>query len=508
MNRASDIIEFTHKYIRVPEGGDVGKPLRLRQWQQDIIRGIYDADEAVRRAIISMGRKNAKSSMTAMLLLAHLCGPESRRNSQIYSTALSRDQASIVYNLASRMVRMNNTLNGMVRCIDSRKELFCPVTGVRYRALSQDAGPAHGLSPALHIADELGRIQGPRSPLFEALETGAAAQENPLTIIISTQAPTDADLLSILIDDAQREGPASRTKLFLFTAPPEADPWSEETWKLANPALGDFQSLSEIRELAAIAQRLPAQQASFRNLVLNQRIDASVGHFLSPEVWQANGASPDLAVLENSPVWLGIDLAVVSDLCAAVLAAEKDGAWHCKPCYFIPSEGLAERARHDRVPFDLWVKDGYAIPVPGKVVNMDFVAQFLLSVLRDLDVRAIACDRFFRPVLAQAFLRLGYEPPFQDFGGPRTMAPAVTAIETLLLDRRIRHGGHPLLTWNALNARVVTDDLGNRRFTKTKSTGRIDGLVALTNAIGAAALAEPPEPEPYYVKHGLLVLSA
>jgi phage terminase large subunit-like protein len=179
-----------------------------------------------------------------------------------------------------------------------------------------------------------------------------------------------------------------------------------------------------------------------------------------------------------------------------------------KPAFFVPSEGLVERARHDRVPFDQWVKDGLAIPVPGKVVTMDFVARYLLPVLRELDVRAIACDRFFRPVLAQAFQRLGYEPPFVDFGGPRTMAPAVTTIETLLLEGRIRHGNHPILTWNALNARVLTDDLGNRRFTKTKSTGRIDGLVAMANALGAAALAPEPEPKAYWEDHGLLILRA
>jgi phage terminase large subunit-like protein len=514
MSRGSDVIDFIHKYLRVPEGIDVGKPLRLRPWQQDIIRQIYDADPPVRRAIISMGRKNAKSAMTAMLLIASLVGPEAKRNSQIYSTALSRDQAAIVYGLASRMVRMNATLNEMVRCIDSRKEIFCPATGVRYRALSQDAGVAHGLSPRLHIADELGRVSGPRSPLFEAVETGMMAQSAPLSVVISTQAASDTDLLSVLIDDALREGASSRTKLFLFTVPPDADPWDESNWPLANPAIGDFQSLEEIRELAAVARRMPAQEASFRNLILNQRVNAEIEHFISPEVWAENGESPDLSVLESAPVWIGLDLAVVNDLCAVVLAAEQCGTWHVKACYFIPAVGLAERTRRDRVPLDLWVKDGYAIAVPGKIVNMDFVAEFLLPVLRELDVRAIACDRFFRPVLAQAFLKLGYEPPFTDFGGPKTMAPAVTAIETLLLEGRVRHGNHPLLTWNALNARVITDDLGNRRFTKTRSSGRIDGLVALTNAIGAAALAEPPEPPPYYETidpetgkpYGLLVL--
>jgi phage terminase large subunit-like protein len=150
MTRGEKIIAFVERYIIVPEGVDVGKPMRLRPWQKDIIAGVYDAGE-VRRAIISLGRKNGKTALTAMLLLAHLIGPEARRNGQIYSTAQSRDQAAIVFGLAARMVRMSRQLNDLVTVRDTAKELFAPSTGVRYRALSADATTAHGLSPSLAI---------------------------------------------------------------------------------------------------------------------------------------------------------------------------------------------------------------------------------------------------------------------------------------------------------------------------------------------------------------------
>jgi phage terminase large subunit-like protein len=508
MSRAGDIIDFIEQFLLVPEGAHVGQPMRLRPWQKEIIAGIYDS-RAVRRAIISLARKNGKSALTAMLLLAHLVGPEARRNAQIYSSALSRDQAAIVFGLASRMVRMSRELNGMVVVRDSAKELFCPATGTRYKALSADATTAHGLSPSLCVHDELGRVIGARSALFEALESGMAAQEAPLSIIISTQAATDQDLLSILIDDAL-EGGRDRTKLFLYAADPDDDPWVEETWKKANPALGDFCSLSEMRELAEMAQRLPAQEASFRNLNLNQRVSPE-GHFISADVWAANAEPPDLSVLESEPVWIGCDLSSTQDLTALVLAAQRDGLWHIKPVFFLPSEGLLERSRRDHVPYDTWARDGYLQTIPGRRIDEDFIAEFLVPTLQQLDVAGIAYDRWQFESLRKAFARQGYEPPFvEDFGqGFRTMSPALKALETALLAGEVRHGNHPVLTMCMANARVAVDDAGNRKLTKAKSTGRVDGAIALTMAIGAAAAAPPPEQKAFYEinpEGGLLIL--
>lgn len=506
-DRAERVIAFVERYLVVPEGKNVGQPVRLREWQREIIRGVYEPD--VRRVIISLARKNGKTALVAMLVLAHLIGPEARRNAQIYSAAQSRDQAAIVFGLAAKMVRMSPVLslpeNVVVR--DSAKELFSPLTGVRYKALSADATTAYGLSPVLAIHDELGQVQGARSELYEALETAMGAQEAPLSIIISTQAPADGDLLSRLIDNARSQR-NSRTRLFLYTSDPEDDPWDEATWRKANPALGDFCSIDEMRDLAEEAKALPAQEAAFRNLNLNQRV-APEGHFIGPAVWTANGASPDLEAFARYPVYVGVDLSATQDLTAVVaVAIDPDGIHHVRPWFFLPGAGLAERARRDRVEYVQWADRGFLIPVPdSKVIDEDFVARTLVPELSGMNIRAVAYDRWQFESLRKAFGRAGYEPPFlEDFGqGYKTMTPALKALETVLLDGRARHGNHPVLTMCAANVRVAIDDAGNRKLTKRKSTGRIDGIVALAMAVGAAGAAVDIS-APYYERHGLLVL--
>jgi phage terminase large subunit-like protein len=331
------VIEFCEEFLRIPEGKDAGKRLKLREWQKEIIRATYD--DSTRRVIISFGRKNGKSALAAMLLLVHLVGPAARKNSQIYSAALSRDQAALVFRLAAQMIRQSPDLNELVTIRESRKELFCGLTGVTYRALSADANTAFGLSPALIVHDELGQVSGPRHTLYDALETATGAQESPLSIVISTQAASDADLLSVLIDDAEQKHDP-RTKLFLYSASSEVDPFSEEAIKQANPAFGDFLKADDVLAMAADAKRMPSREAEYRNLILNQRVEA-VNPFVTETVWKANGAEPS----GWGDVYGGLDLSATKDLTALVLVSPVGGHWNVRPTFWLPAEGLAVRAR-------------------------------------------------------------------------------------------------------------------------------------------------------------------
>jgi phage terminase large subunit-like protein len=229
--RSERAIKWFQDYLIVPEGKDVGKPLKVAEFMKEDLRAIYDNPAGTRRAIISRGRKNGKTIEAAMIVLLHLCGPEYKRNSQLYSTALSRDQAALLFHLAVKMIRSSPELYAAVAIKESAKTLSCPELGTTYRALSAEATTAFGLSPAVVVHDELGQVRGPRSALYEAMETATAAQETPLAIVISTQAPTDADLLSILIDDA-RDGHDPHTVLWLHEAPPDL---SVEAIRAANP---------------------------------------------------------------------------------------------------------------------------------------------------------------------------------------------------------------------------------------------------------------------------------
>ena len=221
---------------------------------------IYDNPHGTRRAIISFGRKNAKTTLAAFLLLLHLSGPEARVNSQLFSAAQSREQAAIIFSLAAKIVRLSPKLRDLIVIRDTAKQLYDPEFGTLYRALSAEASTAYGFSPVFVVHDELGQVRGPRSELYEALETATGAQDDPLSVVISTQAPTDADLLSVLIDDGLA-GHDPRVVVSLYTAPIESDPFARDTVALANPALGDFLNDEEVMAMAADAQRMPAREA-------------------------------------------------------------------------------------------------------------------------------------------------------------------------------------------------------------------------------------------------------
>lgn len=483
--RAARNIAWIEKHCVVPDGKFVGKPVKLRPFQCDIIRGIYD--QSTRRAIISFGRKNAKTSLAAMLLLLHLAGPEARPNSELYSSALSRDQAAIIFRLAAKMVRLSEELSAYIAIRDTVKQLFCAELGTLYSALSADASTNFGLSPVFIVHDELGQVKGPRHPLYEALETATGAQESPLSIVISTQAPNDADLLSVLIDDAQKESDP-RTRLFLFTADEDADPFTEETIRQANPAFGDFQNADETLAMAEDARRMPAREAEYRNLILNQRVEAS-SPFVTKTVWTQNGEAPD----DWDTVYGGLDLSETNDLTALVLVSPVRGLLSVRPTFWLPEEGLPERARKDRVPYDVWQQQGFLKTTPGRSIEYEYVAEYLASLFGQMTIRKVAFDRYnmrhFRPWLVKAGLsEMFIDDHFVEFGqGYVSMSPALRTLESMLLNGKIRHGNHPVLTMCSANAVVRMNDKGDRQLDKKKSRGRIDGMVSLAMACAMAA---------------------
>jgi phage terminase large subunit-like protein len=502
MTRGEDVIAFIETYCRVPEGAHVGDRVELLPFQRDIVMGVYDSSPPLRRVIVSMGRKNAKSCLTAMLLLAAVAGPAFRPNAQVYSSAQSRDQAAIIFAYAAKMVRMDEDLSRAVHVKDTAKELIGLRTGVHYKALSADATTAHGTSPALVIHDETGRVRGPRSELYDALETGMGAHKDPLSIIISTQAPTDADLLSTLIDSAKASNDPT-TKLFLWAADPGDDPWSEATWHKANPGLGTILNLQELKRTAEQAQRLPALESSFRNLHLNQRV-AAEDHFLSPAVWALNGGDPDPSAFEDGPVFGGLDLSSRQDLTALVLAA-KDGTGtvHVQPHFWAPARGLRERAQRDRAPYDLWRDRGLLTATPGASVDHEYVAQCLANLAERCDLRMVKFDRWRIEDLKRALEKIGAKVPLDPHGqGYRDMSGALDQFEALALNGRLRHGNHPVLTWCAANAVVTKDAAGNRKLDRSRATGRIDGLVAAAMAVAAMSGA----PEPAKPKYQMFIL--
>jgi len=481
-------IRFVHTYCLVPEGSQVGQPMRLEPFQQQFFLDVFDNPNKTRTAIYSVARKNGKSALVAAILLLFIVGPLRRQGAQLASGAMSRDQAAIVFNLASKMLDMQPAFQGLYRIIPSSKRIVGLKADTTYRALAADGPTAHGMSLYLALLDEAGQVRGPMTPFIEAMLSSQGAHTDPLTIILSTQAPSDADFLSLRIDDARRSGDP-HTVCHVYEADKDCDLMDKAQWKKANPALGLFRSEKDLEEQLKMASRIPSMEAGARNLLLNQRISLE-SLWLAPAVWKKNGAEPDLDVFRTAGVTiLGLDLSLRTDLTAAVLAAKgDDGYINLLPFVFTPEKGLREREARDKAPYLSWVNEGKLFACPGNTLDYDWVFDFLRLRLEELgvDLHTVAFDRWRINEARSAAARVGMSAAsWSEVGqGYQSMSPRIEYFETALLQGRIRHGAHPLLNMAAANAVAVQDPAGNRKLDKSKSTLRIDPIVAAVMACG------------------------
>jgi phage terminase large subunit-like protein len=466
----------------------VGQPIKLMPFQKRFILEIYDNPVGTRRAYLSVGRKNGKTALIACILLAHLVGPEAKLNAQIISGAMSREQAAIVYDLASKMVALSPRLRELVREVPSSKKLIGIKWNTEFRAISAEGKTAHGLSPMLAILDELGQVRGPQSDFVDAITTSQGAHVAPLLMVISTQAPNDNDLLSIWLDDAKTSND-KRIVSHVYEAAKDCELMDRTGWKDANPAIGKFRSLADVKEQAERAGRMPSSEPTFRNLVLNQRIEM-MAPFISRGVWVLNSAEPDDQIFYEEPVYCGLDLSAKTDLTSMVMIAYRE-KWHVKAYFWTPAKGLRDRSKRDRAPYDVWEGQGFIRAIPGAAVDYEAVAKDMADILQDCDVRAIGFDRWRFDLLQKELTEIGASWPLFPFGqGFKDMAPAIDSLEELLLNEQIAHGANPVLTMCMANARIEKDAAGNRKMNKAKATGRIDGAVALAMAVGVSKVPE------------------
>jgi phage terminase large subunit-like protein len=503
----------------VPDGPRAGERLRLTDHQLEKLRRIYRlSDRLPRRVILSEARKNAKTAFASFIVLLHTVGPEAKPFQQVVTAARVKEQAALTYDYCVNSILSSPTLAPVVDCVDTQKRFQVKQIRTTYKALSKDAKAQLGKSPAVCIHDELGQVEGPVDELYNNLETAMKAHASPMSVIVSTQAPKDGDLLSIIIDDAIKN-PSEEVVLFLSTAPMEAEegvpedgkgpeqwavppdtsyPYSDAALLSANPEAGVLCNMEELRRDAANARRMPSLDASYRNLTLNQRIEQAAT-FIPRPVWNSC-ADPSLVLpTDGRPVFLGLDLSEVGDLTALAAVWEDDVRRLC--CWaegFLPEHGIRERSLRDRTPYDVWAKGGQLTLVPGKAIDEDWMAERrVLPLWNSLKVQKAGFDRWGFKAFRKALKRAGMsehtlESKWEPVGmGTATMTPVLKELETRLLNRTLRHPNLPVLNMAASNV-VVSGDAEARRPSKRSSRARIDPFVAV--AIAVAAWLSSPRP--------------
>ena len=509
--RVRAIISFIEK-LTVPSGKGEGGPFKMRPFQRRFIEDVYgpidrDGHRLVRRAILSMGRKNGKTMLTACLVLVHLVGPEAIKNGEIFSAANSRKQASKVFQYAAQIVRADPELLSYLKVVDSVKRIVCFSNGSVYQAVAAEAGTNYGENPSLVIYDELSESK--TDALYTAFDTAMGAREEPLMIVISTQSEDPQQILSILIDDGLSQHNKT-TVCHLYAVPDDVqDVFNEKEWKQANPALKDFLGIKEMRDYAKKAKRMPSFESRFRNKYLNQRVNAE-SPLIPRAEWEA--CQGDATIAPGSEIYLGLDLSGKTDLTAlvAVSAGEQD---RVKAWFWKPGDSLVEHEKRDRVPYTVWRQQGFIETTPGRAIQHEFVAQRLGEIIGEYKVIGLSFDRWRIDDLLNAMNKIGLDCYVEGKDDPRAgalrmvphgqgykdMAPAVDALEVAVLERKLIHDSNPCLTWMASNAMVVSDPAGNRKIDRSKTRFRIDGIVALSMAIGLKSrdLVEAPKPSIY-----------
>ena len=509
--RVKRVIDFC-ELLPAPGGIYAGKKIKLLDWQKRFLTDVYgsqheDGRRKVRRAILSVGRRQGKTLVCALLVLIHLIGPERKHDSTIYLAANDGEQARTAYKMAVTIARKTPVLLKRLRIIPSVNEIKNDKDNVTVKAITAAPSTKLGQGPDLIIYDEAGNAR--TRELYDVLQTSLSSQAEPLMVMPSTQAATDDHWFSELIDYGIQVNIGNVNDpsflVHLYSADPEADPFDEATWRQAQPSLGFNVDLEEVRGQAERAKAMPSSEPRFKNLLLNMRIQTEAP-LISPAVWKAGDAPVDLEVFRRGPVYGGLDLSQRQDLTSLVLVAEDDnGCVHVLCWAWSPADTLLQREHTDRAPYTAWAQQGYLTTVPGPTIGYDFVARDLAEIAAMYPIQEVRFDRWRIAELQAELERIGADLPLAEHGqGYKDMSPAVEALEHVALAGQLVHGGNPVLTRCISNCVVDTDPANNRKPAKNRSYGRIDAAAALMMAL--YALRNADDGTGFVEEYGIMVI--
>lgn len=489
--RADRVVRFC-KSLRQTKGEWSGRPLVLLPWQIEAtgkIFGTLDETDARRYRVVyvSIPRKNGKTTWAAALAL-YMLGFDGEQGGEGYMVAGDKEQAAIGFGIAAGMVEQSRSLSERFRIIKSTRRIVDQKTGSVLRVVSADAKLRHGSNPSFVLADEV--HVWPQRDLWDALQTGRGARRQPLTIALTTAGDKMESLESDLYDYARRVRDGivddDRWLPILYEAD-RTDDWQDEAvWHKANPSIDVTIPIEYLRDEARSASEVPALQNTFKRLYLNIRGIDEPSRYLPLSAWDACSSDPIREEdLEGRTCYGGLDLSSVDDLSAWVLVFEPDEPGGLIPILarvWCPGDGITTRSKRDRVPYDVWARQGHLLVTPGSSIDYDLIKEQIVNDSRKFGLVDAGFDRWGAHMVIPSLTDADVEM-VETGMGYKTMSPAMGEMLRLCLSSRFQHGGNPLLRWCVENLRVDTDPAGNVKPTKARSKEKIDPLVALAMAV-------------------------
>lgn len=445
-------------------------------------------------AYSEMGAGNLKSLILSCLCLyeLHAFGEP---GACVYSAATDKKTAKRIFDTASKMATVSDYLRD--RLVISKENIADLETSSKFEPCASEDQNLQGLRPSFVCIDELhahpnegvwnafySRLGKCRQPLMFAI-TNSGEDRN--SVCYKQREYSEKVLQGIVPDDSW----------FAWICGIDDEgrgdfDWEDERgWGKANPCLGTAVQLDEMRQQALKAKEDPSYLSWFLRLRLCVWT-TKFSRWMPPDKWDLCGLVVDWDKLRRRRAFGALDLSTTTDIAAFVLLfepSEEDPQWYVLPFFFLPKDNIALRSRRDRVPYDVWERQGLFQLTEGNIIDYRFIRAKINALREEFEIAQIGFDRWNS---TEIVTQLGEEDGFEMLkvgqGMGSMFAPTKRLLE-LVLAREIAHGGNAVLTWMASNVIVQMDPAGNTKPDKKRSREKIDGIVALIMALFCAMAA-------------------
>lgn len=506
---AQHAVDFIEGLCTHVKGAMAGKPLILAEWEKnEVIRPLFgwkkkDGKRRYKQAWIEIPRKNNKTTLSSAISLYLLFG-DGEAGAEIYNAASSKEQARLGFDISKQMIKQNKTLSDNSDIFEN--SIVLSGTNSFLKAISAEAYSKHGFNAHGIIFDEI--HAQPNNELWDVLATSTGSRKQPLMVAITTAGVMKKGHIAwenhnIAMGIKRGTIKDDTMLVVIYGADSTDDPFKPETWAKCNPGLGGSISLEYLQEQAKKARNQPSYLNTFKRLHLNVWTSTEK-QFISPANWNACNLAPltEEFFYEKKCV-LAFDLGATKDFTALSIATYQDGIYHVMPYIFIPTIKVEMRNMRDQI--EAWIRQGWIISVPGDTLDYKFVYEKIKALTEKCNIAEIAYDRWNTSWLTNELKNDGANCIL--FGqGYKTMSPATKEFEKLIIEKKINHGGHPVLQWMNENMAITEDAAGNIKPDKQKSTEKIDGMIASIMAVARLIEAPKDDGESVYATRGILNL--
>ncbi len=503
---AAEAMAFFEEILLLNGGQYEGKPFLLLPWEGFIVGSLYgwkrkiDNMRRFRVAYIETAKGSGKSPLAAGIGIKGLLADNEPR-SEVYAVGCYKDQAMVLFRDAVAFYDQSPELQK--RLVPSgtgsmRWNLAHLESSSFFRVISSEKKGHSGPRPHIALLDEI--HEHPDGEMINILRAGFKFRRQPLSFMITNSGHDKTSVCWEYHDLGAKiaAGQLDNDEFFSYICSlDESDLLDdkfledESCWSKVNPSLPyGLPGYEYIRTQVKEAKGLPSKTANVKRLCFCVWTEAE-NPAIGSDVWFAcSDKDYSLSLLgSRRRCWGGLDLSAVNDLTAFALLFEPtatDEYWRLKVWFWIPGVGIREKEEREHVPYMLWRDSGHVQAIDRKTIDYEFVIKDINDLCTLYNVQAIAFDRWNIKNFKKELERQGVAlPELVEFGqGFQSMSPAIKIFETKLIEGCIRHDGNPCLTWNAANVVAIEDPAKNKKYDKARSSGRIDGIIAVVMAFG------------------------